>query len=205
MDKKRLEKLIEKFYEGNTSIGEERMLENFFSQKDVPTSMEADKGIFRYYTSSRNEDLPDDELKQKIIRAIESEGGDLSGNRRRMIYTITSIAASILILIGSYFILLSPSGPGLALTRYKDTFDNPELAYLEMQKTLLYISEKLNNGTRELNNLTKFEKGTKELENLNLMEKGTSGMAAISLFSTGVGSLQHLSIFSRTQDKISNN
>lgn len=205
MEKKRLEKLIEKFYEGNTSIGEERMLENFFSQKDVQTSMEADKDLFRYYTSSRNEDLPDERLEQKIIQAIESEGGDLSGSRRRMIYTITSIAASILILIGSYFILLSPSGPGLALTKYKDTFDNPDLAYLETQKTLLYISEKLNNGTRELNNLTKFEKGTKELGKLNLMEKGTSGMATISLFSTGVGSLQHLSIFSRTQDKISNN
>ena len=205
MDKKRIEELIEKFYDGNTTIGEERLLENYFSRKDIPASMEADRDIFTFYSSSRNEDLPDDRLEQKIIQAIKSEAGNLSGSRRRMILMISSIAASILILIGSFFLFIHPSGPGLALSRYKDTFDNPELAYMETQKTLLYVSEKLNGGTRELNNLSKFEKGTKELGNLSLVNKGTSGMHTISLFSTGVGGLQHLSIFSKTQDRISNN
>jgi hypothetical protein len=205
MDKKRIEKLIEKFYDGNTTIGEERLLENFFSQRDIPASMKAERDIFTFYTSSRNEDLPDDRLKQKIIQAIKSEGGDLSGNRRRMILMVSSIAASILILIGSFFLFIFPSGPGLAFSRYKDTFDNPELAYIETQKTLLYVSEILNDGTRELNKLSKFEKGTKELKNLKLVDKGTSQMETISLFSTGVGGLQRLSIFSKTKDRISNN
>ena len=176
MDRKNIERLIEKFYNGDTTIGEERMLENFFSQKKIPASLESERDIFRYYSSSRNEKLHDDNLEQKIIQTIESEGGDLTGKKRRLIYTVTSIAASFLILLGSWFILLSPAGPGLALSRYQDTFDNPEIAYLETQKALLYVSAKLNNGTQELNNLTKFDKGTKELGNLSLVEKGTSGM-----------------------------
>ncbi len=205
MEKKRIENLIEKFYNGETSIGEERLLENYFSQKNIPASLEAERDLFRFYSGSRNEQLPDDRLEQKIIRAIESEGGDLTGKRRRMIFAVTSIAASILLLIGSYFIFLSPSGPGLALSKYKDTFDNPEIAYLETQKALLYVSGKLNEGTRELDNLTKFEKGTKELDNLNLMNKGTSGIYSISLFGKGVGEMHHLSIFSKTQARISGN
>ncbi len=203
MEKKRIEQLIEKFYNGETSIGEERLLENYFSQKNIPASLEAERDIFRFYSSSRNEQLPDDQLKEKIIRAIESEGGDLSGKKRRMIYTVTGIAASILLLIGSYFILLSPSGPGIALSKYKDTYDNPEIAYMETHKALLYVSGKLNEGTSKLDNLTKFEKGTKELDNLKLMNKGTSGIYSISLFGKGVEEMHHLSIFSKTQARIS--
>jgi len=203
MDRKNIERLIEKFYNGDTTIGEERMLENFFSKKKIPAALEAERDLFRFYTSSRDEKLHDNQLEQKIVQAIESEGGDLTGKKRRLIYTVTSIAASFLILIGSYFILLSPAGPGLALSKYQDTFDNPEIAYLETQKALLYVSSKLNNGTQELNNLAKFDKGTKELENLSLVEKGTSGIKSISLFSRGVSGLEHLTIFSKTQDKIS--
>lgn len=205
MEKKRIEKLIEKFYSGETTIGEERLLENYFSHKNIPASLEAERDLFRFYSSSRNEQLPDRELTEKIIDAIESEGADLTGKRRRLVYAVTSIAASILLLIGSYFIFLSPSGPGLALSKYTDTYDNPEMAYLETQKALLYVSEKLNEGTRELSSLKKIEEGTEELENLKLVNKGTSGIHSISLFGKGVGEMQHLSIFSKTQNKISGN
>jgi hypothetical protein len=203
MDRKNIEKLIEKFYNGDTTIGEERMLENYFSQDNIPASLQTERDIFRYYSNSRNDKPENDDLEQKIIQAIESGGGDLTGKRRRLIYTVTSIAASFLILLGSWFILLSPAGPGLALSRYQDTFDNPEMAYLETQKALLYISSKLNNGTEELNYLSTFDKGTKELENLSLVGKGTSGIQSLTLFSRGVGGLEQLTIFSRTQEKIS--
>ena len=201
MEKKRIEKLIEKFYNGETSIGEERLLENYFSQSNIPPSLEAERDLFRFYSNARNEQLPDDKLSEMIIEAIESEGGDLTGKRRRLVYAVTSIAASILLLAGSYFIFLHSSGTG----RYQDTFDNPEIAYLETQKALLYVSEKLNSGTSELNNLKKFDKGTKELENLKLVNKGTSGIRSISLFGKGVGEMSHLTLFSKTQDKISGN
>lgn len=201
MEKKRIEKLIEKFFNGETSIGEERLLENYFSQSNVPTSLEAERDLFRFYSSSRNEPLPENNLKEKIIETIELEGGDLTGKKRRMIYAVTSIAASILLLIGSYFIFLHSSGTG----HYKDTFDNPEIAYLETQKALLYVSEKLNTGTSGLGNLKKFDEGTKELENLKLVNKGTSGIRSISLFGKGVGEMSHLTLFSKTQDKISGN
>ncbi len=205
MEKKRIEKLIEKFYNGETSIGEERLLENYFSRKDIPASLVAERDLFRFYATSRNDQLPDEGLTEKIIEAIESEGADLTGKRRRLVYAVTSIAASMLILIGSYFIFLYPSGPGLALSKYKDTFNNPEIAYLETQKALLYVSQKLNEGTQPLDNLTKLEEGTKELENLNLIDKGTTGIYSISLFGKGVGEMNHLSIFSKTKNKISGN
>lgn len=201
MEKKRIEKLIEKFYNGETSIGEERLLENYFSQSNIPASLEAERDLFRFYSSSRNEQLPDDTLNKRIIEAIESEGGDLTGKKRRMIYAVTSIAASILLLIGSYFIFLHSSGAG----NFKDTYDNPGIAYLETQKALLYVSEKLNTGASELDNLKKFNEGTKELENLKLVNKGTSGVRSISLFGKGVGEMSHLTLFSKTQDKISGN
>lgn len=47
------EKLIEKYYEGETSVAEENLLRNFLSQKNVPEQFEAEKAIFGYFESEK--------------------------------------------------------------------------------------------------------------------------------------------------------
>lgn len=203
MDRKKIEDLLQKFYEGNTNRGEERMLEVFFNREDVPAPFSVEKDIFTSYKKSREEDLPGPRLGRKIIRAIEEEGGHLERRFSRRIYQVTSIAASLLILITAYFIFLSPAGPGIALSRYRDTFDNPELAYLETKKTLMVVSEKFNEGTKELETLSTFEKGTSELKNLSKVTRGTKSLYMFAMFGSGIQELEQLSTFSWAQQMIS--
>ena len=41
----------------------------------------------------------------------------------------------------------------------EDTFEDPELAYQEMRKALLFASQKLNKGSAPLSELKKFDNG----------------------------------------------
>ncbi|MBB3187299.1 hypothetical protein [Microbacter margulisiae] len=49
------ENLLEKYYEGATTVEEERQLQQFLSQKDLPLRFEADQAILGYFAESRPE------------------------------------------------------------------------------------------------------------------------------------------------------
>ena len=47
------ERLIEKYYEGETSVAEENLLREFLAPKDVPAQFEAEKAIFGYFEGKK--------------------------------------------------------------------------------------------------------------------------------------------------------
>jgi hypothetical protein len=144
MKEELLKELLEKYYNGETSIEEELRLKEYFSGKDVLPGYEAEKEIFRLYSASGQIAAPDDELEARIKIAIDH----LEEPKMKRIpvirrYTIMSIAAGLLILIASYFMLKHHAEP-------KDTFSDPRLAYAETMKILNEVSYKLNKGTSAL-------------------------------------------------------
>ena len=48
------EKLMEKYYEGSTTVAEENQLRTFLAQSKVPPQFEAEKAIFGYYESKKD-------------------------------------------------------------------------------------------------------------------------------------------------------
>lgn len=47
------EKLIERYYEGETSVAEENLLCEYLSGKNVPARFEAEKAILGYFASEK--------------------------------------------------------------------------------------------------------------------------------------------------------
>jgi hypothetical protein len=139
-----LKELLEKYYNGETSLEEELRLKEYFSGIDVLPGYEAEKEIFRLYSVSGYIAAPDDELEARIKIAIDHLQVPMMKRTpvvRR--YTVMSIVAGLLILIASYFMLIHHAEP-------KDTFSDPRLAYAETMKVLNEVSYKLNKGTSAL-------------------------------------------------------
>lgn len=144
MKEELLKELLEKYYNGETSIEEELRLKEYFSGKDVLPGYEAEKEIFRLYSASGQIAAPDDELEARIKIAIDHlEEPKMKRTPVIRRYTVMSIAAGLLILIASYFMLKHHAEP-------KDTFSDPRLAYAETMKILNEVSYKLNKGTSAL-------------------------------------------------------
>lgn len=49
-----IDRLLERYYEGLTSVKEETLLQAWFSQPDVPTRFDADKAMFGYFARQKN-------------------------------------------------------------------------------------------------------------------------------------------------------
>lgn len=152
MKEELLKELLEKYYNGDTSVEEELSLKEYFSGDEVHPGYEAEKEIFRLYSASEEITAPDDGLEARIKLAIdhleEHQSKQTPVIRR---YTVMSIAAALLILVASYFILKHHAEP-------EDTFSDPRLAYAETIKVLTEVSVKLNRGTAALKPVTKIKR-----------------------------------------------
>ncbi len=187
MELKKIKRLLAKYYDGYTSIDEEAILKAFFEQETIPDYSKADKEMFLYYAAEKEEEYTVD-LEKNILEAIENEQSRESSKERyfpKYLYWVSSVAASLLIVLSVYFYQKSPS--------LEDTYNSPELAYQETKKVLYYVSSKLNKGTLPVEqNFSKITNGTSEI---NKISKISSSFEDVSNFSSKIEKLESLKYF----------
>ncbi len=138
--------LLTRYYEGKTSIDEEKLLIKYFStEQNVPEHLSIDKEMFLSLANVKNDiDIPV-ELEQNISSTIDRLYRQERFNQRRFIRYTISIAASLLLVIGIGIHFLVPS----SINRHEIT--NPEIAYLETEQALTLLSQKLNKANGSYN------------------------------------------------------
>ncbi len=168
-----INKLLAKFYNGESSKDDELYLIKFFRKENIPDELNADKELFLYLKDQKYRSLQNNDLSEKIWQNIQNTEKKKKHRIRRDLSVLSGIAASILIFIISFHML--HNNPNIFNNEYKfeDTYTNPELAYLETKQALLYISEKFNKGTEQLKPIAKFNDGIEELEPINQYNKGS--------------------------------
>lgn len=156
MNSGEIKRLLEKYYAGESTSGEELLLKKFFSMDNIPPDLKVDQEIFRYYIQAAEIPEPSADFEKKIISAIGNEEVHSTRFRRRRLFGMVSgIAAAMLILAGSYFFFAGRSEP-------RDTYTDPELAYAETMKILHEVSSRLNSGTKALGHLSDLQNETRK-------------------------------------------
>ena len=162
MNEKELKKLLDKYYNGASTLEEEEELRLFFIGNNVPDGYETEKDIFGYYSQSALVPEPSADFETRIIKGIDEVEERLTlGRNRKILYTVMSAAASLIILIGSYFLIVRTGDPA-------DTFSDPQIAYAETMKILMDVSNKLNKGTLQLKQVNMLDEyTTKSFRSIN--------------------------------------
>ena len=169
MEAREIKLLLEKFYEGVTSSEEENSIKEYFlTAKDIPSELEEDRLYFTELGEYKNESLPDFDLEGELTSLIDKQEAKVIRLKSTRFWTLR-IAASVMILFASYFFVDRYISP-----KQTDTYENPEMAYLETKKALLYVSQKLNGGTEELKNLEKLNESLENLSKLKEFDKATN-------------------------------
>jgi hypothetical protein len=166
MKEKGLKRLIERYYNGESTEADEKALRDHFRQIDIPEEYESEKDIFSYYTASGKIPEPSRGFEDRIIAGIDAYDNKTETHKiRKYLLPLSGVAAGLLILIGSYFFILQRSEP-------TDTFKDPRIAYAETMKVLLNVSSQLNHGTQALEPVAKInEMTTKGFESINRSTK----------------------------------
>lgn len=156
MNEEELKRLIERYYNCQSTEQEEKNLRDYFAGNDIPAGYETEKEIFRYYTDSAGVPEPSIDFEARILAGIDTlEIAEGSKRMRRYLLPLFSAAAGLLILAGSYFFFVNRHDPG-------DTFSDPEIAYAETIKILRDVSAQMNHGTQVLEPIGKINEMTKK-------------------------------------------
>lgn len=147
-----IEKLLEKYENGETNLKEEQELRNYFSQETVAAHLEMYKPMFAYFSLNQKETFT------KIV-PLES--------KKTLSYKWISVAAVAVLLLGFYF--------SMPMFQEEDlgTYDDPMMAYNEVVKSLELISNSLNKGTEKLGYLDQLDNGISKVGYLGEMENKT--------------------------------
>ena len=164
-----IEKLLEKYFEGDTSLKEEQQLRDFFATGNVPVRWKNLEGYFSFVSQEKDQQIEGADFDDKVMSAVkENKLAPLVDLHRPWIYWISGVAAGILILF-AIFVKFDPFSK-----RIGDTYKDPQIAYTEAKKILLYVSAKFNKGTSNLEPVTVLETGLKELKPVAAYDKAAN-------------------------------
>lgn len=165
--------LLEKYYNGETSLEEEALLKQLFTEQedfDVSADTTVDKDLMRMLSEQPK---VDDKL---IIESIQSEvdkwqQSDTKHRKRYASMTaVLSSAATIALAIGFTLFFTAKSNTSLLV----DTYDDPQLALLETQRVLALIGSKINRAKDELEPLSHLQTPQKSFKTFDRLSKNIS-------------------------------
>lgn len=135
----KIELLLEKYFEGTTSIAEERELKAYFSSPNVAQHLKQYQPVFAYFEIAKQE-----KTKHELPQQTKS-------NTRVWF----SIAASVVVLlsVGTFAYFNFNTAPKEDL----GSFDTPEEAFVATQKALTMLSENVNVGVKSVQYIKEYE------------------------------------------------
>ncbi|UCH13963.1 MAG: hypothetical protein JSV22_12770 [Bacteroidales bacterium] len=178
MDIKELRILLQKYYNGETTLKEEDILKKYFIENpDIDEEFQAEKEQFVMFDRAKKQEVPIKDFEKDLEKLIDNQKVIYPVFRSNKTWMkIAGVAASILIIFGIYNSIKYFTGK----PEYKDTIDDPRIAYEETKNALLYISEKLNYGTKELNNISKLNSGVQKLNTVSRLDQGLGKLQLLS-------------------------
>jgi hypothetical protein len=148
MELNRIENILEKYFQGETTIAEEKELKEYFSSSNVAQHLEQYKPMFGYFSQVK---------QQKSTQNIP-----LKTKKRNVAWL--SIAASIVVLlsIGTYYVSEKNTAPVVAQSEL-GTYNNPEEALKATQKALALLSNNVNVGIESVQYIKEYEQSKNKI------------------------------------------
>jgi len=131
MELVKIEKLIEKYLEAETTLKEEIFLKKYFSENEVPSHLEEYKTLFSYFSNN----------------SLDTSSKPITLSKDRSVIGWLAVAAIAVLFVSVFSI-------------YQNNISDKkqaELAYMETQKALDLISFSLNKGNNAIAQLQTFE------------------------------------------------
>uniref|UniRef100_UPI00404AFE13 hypothetical protein n=1 Tax=Flavobacterium sp. TaxID=239 RepID=UPI00404AFE13 len=139
MEPHNIDNLITKYFDGDTSLQEEKTLKDYFSKVIVAPHLETYKPLFNFIKTEK-------EQKSTTLSMPQN-------NKKRNNWVAIS-AAVCLFSLGMLWIYDAQVNQ----IEPEESIQDPELAYQETKKALLLVSENLNKGMNKTVYLSEFNK-----------------------------------------------
>lgn len=138
----KIEKLLQQYFEGKTSLVEENELKKYFNQKHVASHLESYRPMFQLFNST-------DEVEEEFVFQFpEQESTSSKGIKLKKLLVAASFAL-VVSLSGIFYHYYEQQQLAAA-----------ELAFMQTKEALFKVSSEFNTGIQNLEHLQELDKTT---------------------------------------------
>ncbi len=161
MDYNEINKLLEKYWNAETSPAEEKKLRALLSKPNLPPEYKETADMFRFFNSEKKGNALGKDFDEKLLNKLSQ---DKATTKVIPAWRRYSVAASVAILVtvGAAFYFQNQDfdlegQPKMSMTNAyaEDTFDDPQEAFEHTKKTLLMLSARLEKGSSQISKIEK--------------------------------------------------
>ncbi|UWY28416.1 hypothetical protein N4T20_00505 [Flavobacterium sp. TR2] len=150
MELNKIEDILEKYFQGETSIAEENQLKEYFSSSNVAQHLEQYKPMFGYFSQAK---------EQKSTYEIP-----LETKKRNVAWLSIAASAVVLLGIGTYFFVSEKNDTTAVASQTElGTYDDPEEALKATQKALALLSNNVNVGIESVHYIKEYEQSKNKI------------------------------------------
>lgn len=147
MDFQTIELLIERYFEGETTLSDEQALQAYFSGQEVHPTLEKYRPLFQYFKAQQQVTLSEAAKERISTQVNEHKQHRFRIGTRRAAWWAAAAAVAI-ISISSFLVLQNNKGEQLPTALSTDTYSEPQAALEEAKSALYLVSSKMNKGSR---------------------------------------------------------
>ncbi len=164
----KIEKLLHKYWDTETSVEEEKELKSLLQDEDVSEELSEVKELFAHFENESSQEL-DESFDTELLAAIAAPEEVRVLKFSDYVKRYSSIAAAVAVLFISSYIFIQQQNS----FQPEDTFDTPEAAYAELKKQLLLVSQYMNKGSETVNELSNLGKFEEVVNDIGAMERAS--------------------------------
>lgn len=159
MDSEKIDELLNKYWNCETSLEEEKQLQAYFRDATVPDGLKETANLFRYFDEQKKNELTDISFDHSIKRKISSPKGKMTS----LFFNTMRIAAGIAVLIVAVWLVRLEVRKGTP-PEMADTYDDPNMAFEETKKALMMISKSFNTAEAQAKKLNLFNEAQQNIQ-----------------------------------------
>lgn len=170
MDSERIKKLLDRYWECETTLEEEKELREYFASDQVDDQFKDVAPLFQFYKNEKHTTTLDGMFDQDVLNQIEAESAPepKKGKLVVMFANISKVAAVALIVVTAGYFIKQEMAKEEVKPYLTDTFDDPQQAFEETKKALQMISKNFNKGRKQAQKVSTFNEAQEQVKENNL-------------------------------------
>jgi len=159
MDSKKIEELLQRYWDCETSLEEEQQLQEYFRSENVSDQWKDTAMLFHYFEQQKNKSV-NPQFDRTVIDQLKKPKGKVTN----LVQTSLKIAAGVAVLVVAVFFVRQEIRKNDTVAM-EDTFDDPKKALEETKKALLMISKGFGSAEKQAKKINLINEAQDKIQN----------------------------------------
>ena len=159
MDSKKIEELLSRYWNCESSLEEEQQLREYFRAGKYPEHFRETAELFVYFDEHKKKSISDSAFDSQVVDKVNAAP---KGKMVSLVRNSMRIAAGITVLVVAFLFVkneIRESTP----QQIVDTYDDPKLAFEETKRALRMISKSFGTAEQEARKINMFNEAREEI------------------------------------------